>query len=43
MSKSGGGPSGAMEGYEAEIVDYLETYIFNSNKCFALLRPEEAS
>ena len=32
--------SGAMEGYKAEIVDYLETYIFNSNKCFAIFRPE---
>ncbi len=31
--------SGAMEGYKAEIVDYLETYIFNSNKCFAVFRP----
>ena len=32
--------SGAMEGYKAEIVDYMETYIFNSNKCFAVFRPE---
>ncbi len=31
--------SGAMGGYKAEIVDYLETYIFNSNKCFAIFRP----
>ena len=30
--------AGAMKGYQAEIVDYLETYIFNSNKCFAILR-----
>jgi len=34
--------SGAMEGYKAEIFDYLETYIFNSNKCFAVLRPNGA-
>jgi hypothetical protein len=32
-----------MEGYKAEIVDYLETYIFNSNKCFAILRPDGAT
>lgn len=32
--------SGAMEGYKAEIIDYMETYIFNSNKCFAVFRPE---
>jgi hypothetical protein len=31
--------SGAMEGYKAEIIDYMENYIFNSNKCFAVLRP----
>jgi len=24
---------------EVEIVDYLETYVMNSNKCFAVLRP----
>ena len=35
--------SGAMEGYKAEIFDYLETHIFNSNKCFAVLRPENGS
>ena len=35
--------SGAMDGYKAEIVDYLETYIFNSNKCFAILRPNGAN
>ena len=35
--------SGAMEGYQAEIVDYLETYIFNSNKCFAVFRPDDAT
>ena len=31
--------SGATEGYKAEIIDYMENYIFNSNKCFAVLRP----
>ena len=31
--------AGAMDGYSAEIVEYLETYIFNSNKCFAIFRP----
>ena len=35
--------SGAMEGYKAEIVDYLETYIFNSNKCFAIFRPDDST
>ncbi|MCH8281358.1 MAG: hypothetical protein IIC96_11830 [Chloroflexi bacterium] len=35
--------SGATEGYKTEIVDYLETYIFNSNKCFAILRPNGAT
>jgi len=32
---------GAMQalGREAEIVDYVESYIFNSDKCFALFRP----
>ncbi len=30
--------AGAMAelGYKAEIVDYVETYVFNSSKCFAL-------
>ena len=28
-----------MDDYSAEIVEYLETYIFNSNKCFAIFRP----
>jgi hypothetical protein len=23
-------------GYRADIVDYVETHVFNSNKCFAL-------
>jgi hypothetical protein len=31
--------AGAMEDADTEIVDYLETWIFNSQKCFALLRP----
>ena len=35
--------SGAMEGYKAEIFDYLETHIFNSDKCFAVLRPENGA
>jgi hypothetical protein len=32
---------GAMHalGREPEIVDYVESYIFNSDKCFALFRP----
>jgi hypothetical protein len=24
---------------KAEIVDYVESYLFNSDKCFALFRP----
>ncbi len=31
--------AGAMQGRQAEVIDYLETYIFNSNKCFAIFRP----
>ena len=33
--------AGAMEelGRKAEVVDYIETYAFNSNKCLALFRP----
>lgn len=33
--------AGAMSeiGAKAEIVDYLESYVMNSNKCFAVLRP----
>ena len=31
--------AGAMKDRKAEIVDYLETYIFNSPKCFALFHP----
>ena len=33
--------AGAMEelGRKAEIVDYIETYAFNSNKCLALFKP----
>jgi hypothetical protein len=33
--------AGAMDGLsrKAEIVDYVESYLFNSNKCFALFRP----
>jgi hypothetical protein len=33
--------AGAMEalGRKAEIIDYVESYLFNSNKCFALFRP----
>lgn len=30
--------AGAMEGQTPEIVDYLETWIFNSQKCFAIFR-----
>ncbi len=32
---------GAMHalGREPEIVDYVESYIFNSDKCFAIFRP----
>jgi len=25
-------------GRNAEIIDYIESYLFNSNKCFALFR-----
>jgi hypothetical protein len=35
--------AGAMQGYRADIVDYLETYIFNSNKCFAILRDDNGA
>jgi Catalytic LigB subunit of aromatic ring-opening dioxygenase len=28
--------AGAMQGRQAEVVDYLDTYIFNSDKCFAV-------
>jgi hypothetical protein len=33
--------AGAMEelNYKAEIVDYVETYVLNSNKCLAVFRP----
>ena len=33
--------AGAMEelGRKPEIVDYVETWIFNSNKCLAIFRP----
>jgi len=33
--------AGAMEelGHRLEIVDYIETYIFNSSKCMALMKP----
>lgn len=33
--------AGAMQelGRKAEIVDYVESYVFNSNKCFAIFRP----
>jgi hypothetical protein len=33
--------AGAMDalGRKAEIIDYVESYLFNSNKCFALFRP----
>jgi hypothetical protein len=32
--------AGAMTalGRNAEIIDYIESYLFNSNKCFALFR-----
>jgi hypothetical protein len=30
--------AGAMHDRRAEILDYVETYVFNSNKCFALFR-----
>jgi hypothetical protein len=25
--------------YKADIIDYVETYIFNSNKCMAVFKP----
>ncbi|MBV1876927.1 MAG: hypothetical protein KUG79_04725 [Pseudomonadales bacterium] len=31
--------SGVLPDYKPEIVDYLETWIFNSQKCFAIFRP----
>jgi len=31
--------SGVVPDYKPEIIDYLETWIFNSQKCFALFRP----
>ena len=31
--------AGAMSDRKAEIIDYMETYIFNSNKCFAIFPP----
>jgi hypothetical protein len=34
--------AGAMEGREAQILAYAETYIFNSCKCVALFPPESA-
>jgi len=27
-------------GRKPEIIDYVESYLFNSNKCFALFRPD---
>jgi hypothetical protein len=27
--------AGAMQARQADVVDYLDTYIFNSDKCFA--------
>jgi hypothetical protein len=37
--------AGAMAelGQRAEIVDYVETYVFNSSKCFAVFRPRVAA
>ena len=32
--------AGAVEDYKVEVVDYLENYIFNSTKCFAIFRPD---
>ena len=26
-------------GYTVEVLDFVETYVFNSSKCFALFRP----
>jgi hypothetical protein len=34
--------AGAMADRRAEIVDYVETYIFNSTKCFAVFPPNGA-
>ena len=31
--------AGAVPERHAEVVDYLETWIFNSQKCFALFKP----
>ena len=33
--------AGAMEElkHRVEIIDYVESYVFNSNKCFAVFRP----
>ena len=33
--------AGAMTelGADVEIVDYMESYVLNSNKCFAIMRP----
>ena len=31
--------AGAMSDRKAEVLDYMDTYIFNSNKCFALFPP----
>ena len=33
--------AGAMSelGHKADIVDYVETYVFNSEKCLAIFRP----
>ena len=31
--------AGAMRDREAQVIDYIETYIFNSNKCFAIFPP----
>ena len=25
--------------YRVHIIDYVESYVFNSNKCFAIFRP----
>ena len=35
--------AGAMDalGRKAEIIDYVESYLFNSDKCFALFRPAD--
>ena len=35
--------AGAMADRRAEIVDYIETYIFNSTKCFAVFPPNDAA